>query len=148
MSKSTKAKLPEEPSALIRLALADLKKVERDKAHYVVNMNMYHEPDDFQYRKRKCTVCFAGAVMAGTLRASPGWSLDPSDFDTDTKKKLIALDYFRSGRVRQGLLLLSDSYRYIEPGLADFLVVPYRDDPKGFRVDMERMAAHLERRGL
>ncbi len=47
-------------SELIRLALADLLKVERDK-RYVVNMGVWHIPNGV------CQVCMAGAVIAKTL---------------------------------------------------------------------------------
>ncbi len=84
-------KLPKKPSALIRLALDDLRKVERSKK-YKVNMNVYHIPFD-----SICNVCLAGAVMAKTLKIPP-YSVS-STFNFNEGDKLRAINWLRCGSV-------------------------------------------------
>jgi hypothetical protein len=55
-------KLPSKPSALITIALLDLAAAE--KAKQVIDMNIWC---DVKLQNKKCSVCFAGAVMVGTL---------------------------------------------------------------------------------
>lgn len=55
--------LPTKLSALIKVALKDLKKVEKDK-NYKVNLSMWHQTFDDDV----CYVCLAGAVLAKSLK--------------------------------------------------------------------------------
>ena len=53
--------------------------------------------------KRACLACFAGAVMRGTLgvtsaKIRTGRLRLPGDFDEESRRKLIALEYARAGR--------------------------------------------------
>ena len=104
-------KLPDKPSELIKVALADLALCMGDKA-YRINFNTWHSPDDFEPQFNKveslyCKVCFAGAVIAKSLKANPNKKLEPSHFDYNTEVKLEALDNFRQGKVHKGLRLLN-----------------------------------------
>lgn len=140
--KSAKAhKLPSKPSALIRLALADLRAVEKSKK-YVVNMGKYHGAD----LTGKCEVCFAGAVMAMSLGAAISVEMVPTDFPVATKRKLEALNYFRCGMIGSALAELGLK----RPGsLATSIQVDdYGVDPARFKKDMAELADHLERNGL
>lgn len=83
--------LPNKPSALITLALNDLRKVERNTKKYKVNMNRWHQPNSH------CSVCLAGSVMAKTLGADRLESIVPEDFPEGTANKLGALNEFRIG---------------------------------------------------
>lgn len=58
--------LPDKPSELIRLAVADLERAEASP-DYIIDMGCWHEP----IPNGLCAVCFAGAVIAGTLGAHP-----------------------------------------------------------------------------
>ena len=57
-------------------------------------------------------VCFAGAVMANTLKLDPTKMEVPSTMDQDTMCKLYALDHFRNGLLGPGLqeLVISGSF--------------------------------------
>jgi hypothetical protein len=89
-------KLPDKPSELLLVALADLEAVEQDK-RYVVNMRVWHEANG------QCAVCLAGSVMAKTLNVSPVDSVIPDVFDVDAYDKLLTLDDFRCGSLDYGL---------------------------------------------
>ena len=131
--------LPNDPSELIRLAIADLEKVEHDE-RYSVNMNAWHEPIE-----EVCCVCLAGALMAGTLNGDPGSCLDPRDFDGPTRAKLWALNSLGRGNVLAAFTGLGLGLVY-ERGRRpySFLICRYRDDPDSFKRDMLELASRLE----
>ena len=89
-------KLPNKPSSLIKLALADLKKVERSKK-YIVDMGAWHKANGV------CSVDLAGSVMAQTLNVPINMTVMPEAFDDDTENKLQALNDFRIGFIEGGL---------------------------------------------
>lgn len=138
--------LPDKPSALIRVAMADLKKCERDP-RYTIDMMQWHEFDEME---NTCAVCFAGAVMAKSLKvADPLDSknyTDPFKFGGDTQRKLQALNQLRAGEIDNGLRLLRVS-RPAEVPMTIF-VERYENKPKQFHRQMEAMAAMLEGHGL
>lgn len=82
-------KLPTKPSNLILLALTDLAWIEKSK-RYTVDMLTWHESYN-----HKCSVCFAGSVMARTLEANRKEDLSPSSFHLKTTMSLNALNSFR-----------------------------------------------------
>ena len=96
--------LPDKPSELIRLALEDLRKAEADP-RYTVNMNVWHEEQLDGEARRTCSVCLAGAVMAGTLEKSPFDVLEPENCGRH-QSKLKALNQFRMGELHAGLSLI------------------------------------------
>jgi hypothetical protein len=90
-------RLPKTPSRLIRLAIADFRRVLKLKKTYVVDMSVWHKPNNH------CSVCLAGAVIAGTLGAKPDENLGPFDYSDATAEALAALDEFRAGYISDGL---------------------------------------------
>lgn len=92
-------KLPDLPSELLTLALADLEAVHRDP-RYVVQMHTWHTPD---YDKVQCAVCLAGAVIAKSLGALPCQYRGLFNFPREIQDKLVALDLFRGGSIWAGL---------------------------------------------
>lgn len=158
--------LPKKPSELIRVALADLKAVEKNEK-YRVNMNVWHARG-FEYERHNngvlkfdergfpikksehCAVCFAGAVMACTLKVDDSSEAEPIDkiFSKATTGKLLALNNFRSGYVRDGLLDMGVSHKKLEAVESFFDVTDYEDDPAKFKRDMRRLAKKLEEAGL
>jgi len=106
--------LPDTPSALIRLALDDLRKIEGDD-RYAVDMYNWHCPSPLA---AKCYVCLAGAVMAKSIELDPNiWASPTSmktEIDAPTRLKLCALDDFRTGSIFQGLSTFYDKGRYDE----------------------------------
>lgn len=152
MAKKSK-RLPSKPSALIRVALEDLKAVEKDP-RYVVAMDDWHHPNVSTFT---CEVCLAGAVMAKTLATPLTTEMTPSLFFNEQGNltdKLHALNDFRTGDVacalnnlgvltrRRGVQALIDRYEAMSsfPG--------YAADPAKFKRAMRTMANRLEKIGL
>jgi hypothetical protein len=139
--------LPTVPSQLIRLALADLRKVEEDPK-YTVNMGSWHEGDP--YHDAICPVCLAGAVMAKTIGVSRDEDVTPSDLmrfgriSKADRDALVALDFFRTGNVAQGLEELGV---HIPSFPDDADIPPYGQDREGFHAAMNQLAANLEAEG-
>lgn len=140
------ATLPDKPSALIRVAMADLKKCERDP-RYFVDMAQWHE---FNESKNACAVCFAGAVMAKSLKVSEplveGNYADPYKFGTTVQHKMQALNQFRAGEIEDAL----ERLRIVRPAELPrcINVARYEQEPVHFHRQMEAMAVLLEGHGL
>ncbi len=146
-------KLPEKLSDLIDLALADLRKVEKDD-RYAVDMATWHEPPgaSLDEEATRCHVCFAGAVMAGTLGTMPNVVVLPSDFtsmgdDPHTARRLLALDSVRNGFVEDALRELG---AYSLPSdVEDHVDVPRYSthNPEPFHAAMAELAERLRKEG-
>lgn len=139
-------RLPDKPSELIRLALADLKKVESDPRYEIAMAVTWHEP---QEEERTCLVCLAGAVMAEELGLSPEEDRGPSYFDTDTTLKLLALNSFRLGNIDTALCHLRIDYEQYFSVPTRVHIAGYNDEnPAPFYRGMEAIASCLEEVGL
>jgi len=138
--KVKQVRLPSKPSALIRLALSDLRKVEKDK-RYKVNMRFWHLPISV----RRCNVCLAGAVIAQTLEAFPQQSISPGLLPYSKRSRLRALDCFRQGHCGAAFTWLGlrkgDGKRFGRN------ICDYSRDSQSFHSDMSRLADDLEREG-
>lgn len=153
-SYAPKGRLPGRPSALIRLALADLRTVEVLPDLYKVSMAGWHSGSATP--SGRCFVCLAGAVMAQTLGAPVGEEINPSAFPGPEYDALMALNAFRVGAVSSGLqsLKLPQDVRW--PFFPDWNmcmtqadVPPYNTlHPTPFHVAMLDLAARLEAEGL
>lgn len=133
--------LPDQPSELLELALNDLEQVENDPS-YDINMNDWHYPRD-----TGCSVCFAGAVMAGTLGAAPGEELSPEDFEqSNDAYKLYALDSARGGDWGAFMDELR-IYHNVPDELFEELpnVTAYADDPEQFKANIRQAIDVLRR---
>lgn len=148
------AHLPRKLSDLILLALDDLAKVERSKK-YQVNMGTWHDPNFDDQSQYPCQVCFAGAVIAKTLRTEPNREATPEDFPPPTSNRLLALDALRSGNLYAALLNMG--LPFLKAGVvadaAESLrlmdqLTPYEFDRRGFKRSMRKVAAFLQERGL
>ncbi len=148
-------KLPDLPSDLILVALADLEAVERSK-RYNINVNEWHKPVRFS---NTCAVCFAGSVIAKTLKTDPTTTVDPFSFDGDTADKLSALNSFRQGFIKEGLLEMqlapTDLWEsVVSPGSTYnddqiFPVPPYsKKNAKQFKAALMDIAGILKSEGL
>lgn len=98
------AKLPDLPSALIRVAIKDAAQLDQDR--YSPDWRDWHVPILHAEDEGVCVICAAGAVIAGTLGAPIDKLREPCDFDEDTNSKLRALDCFRMGQVIHGVNLM------------------------------------------
>lgn len=142
-SKSRSA-LPDKPSQLILVALADLRAVENSPA-YNVDMDLWHcaaidETDT-------CSVCLAGAVMAQSLKIPIDETAQPYDLEGDEiEGKLLALNKFRQGRLKSGLELME--IEAPEGFKKNWHVVEYSTDREAFHEDMAIIAHYLDSVGL
>lgn len=115
-------RLPKKLSDLILLALEDLEAAERNPRFKIDMKDWFHVKNATRYRDgetrlnhsltsetAQCTVCFAGAVMAGSLNGvekslnlrDEGY-MTPYDFGKNDRK-LQALNSIRTGDVTQAL---------------------------------------------
>lgn len=98
--------LPNKPSELIRVALQDLRKVERSKK-YLISMESWHMPTHlYSSELPKCYVCLAGAVMAKEFDIPVDDYATPYTFPRKIEDKLIALNNFRCGWIYSALELI------------------------------------------
>lgn len=88
-------RLPDVPSKLLRVALADFIACEQN-SDYELNPYMWHS---FRYTPNKCCVCFAGSVIANRLGAGLYEIKTPYCFDFITKNRLLALDAISKGSI-------------------------------------------------
>ena len=132
--------LPDKPSELIRLALADLALCAADP-NYRIDMGEWHKPED-----GVCQVCLAGAVMAKSLNASRAAELYSSDFP-ENRQKIKVLDDFRNGIVCVALDDLGHDLSNWGHGARDRYITPYDSDPGAFMADMRQLADDLEAAG-
>lgn len=129
------------PSRVIEIALEDLEVVEKNPA-YRVDMDVWH------YAKEgRCSVCFAGAVMANRLGVPSTRSRVCQDFTDATSDRLLALDSFRRGQIEGGLRTIDGSYRRHHFQHA-FVTAYDRDDPTQFKADMRKIVETLRQAGL
>lgn len=153
-----KSKLPNKPSELIRLALSDLEKVEKTKG-YQIDMGDWHEPTLDEKGQPVCSVCFAGAVLAGTLKTPKQRSLEPYEIeDESVRVKLCAIDSLRLGFVYESLQYLEicteadkeishRAWEAMENKEFDRKIIPYEIDKAKFKKQMRHLATRLEEAG-
>lgn len=139
---SDDSKLPDKPSDLIELALADLEKIEQDGRYEVDMSEAFHEPIG-----GVCIVCFAGCVIAGTIGRSPGDEVYPRECGKSDNRKLYALDSFRCGHIAAALQWLGINHRDLDLP-EEFGVTSYEDDPDDFKDDMRKLSDMLRVHGL
>lgn len=172
-NKSKRAKkkpviLPMKMSALIKVALKDIRRAERtDKI--VVDMSDWFNPDNevtcqtqsgaILEEYKVCTMCAAGSVMAFTLGAlKRDKYLQPDDYPKN-EKQLYAINDLRGGGVSQaamslGLIDTDDygvldevavtKYRKLNRNIPDY----DRKKPEPFHKAMGQLQAKLEKAGL
>lgn len=155
--------LPKKLSDAILVALDDLSKVERMKDTYVVDMGAWHRPieegdvvADLDYNPKdvgKCAVCFAGSVIACTLKEDPKTYVSFEGFSEELQHKFGALDDVRTGDItnaigrwyaydivpRNPLVMFNDD---------PIDVADYYTDRAQFKRDMRRIAKNLADLGL
>lgn len=141
-------KLKKKPSKLLKQALDDLEKTMQDP-RYVIDFSIWHIPKikGGQFKETQsevCKVCLSGAVMAQSLGAPIRDYIEPSDFKDKTRKKLQAIDDFRSGEIRDALSNLDIEH---PPGLPEAVQVNETSYCE-FKKDMKRIIKELKKFGL
>ncbi len=142
-------------STAMRRALKDLIMTERSKK-YKINMNKFHGPiiDYTGSEEREtgvCRVCFAGALMAGTLQTPQNLDVNPDDFGKYASEKLHALDIIRCGSLHGALESFGVSLDKMEKlDIPEYVrVASYSyDGPKEFKKDIRKVIKLLESKGL
>ncbi len=147
----SKTKLPDKLSELILVALEDLAKVKVDP-RYEIDLSSWHTSQEYTI-SGKCSVCFAGAVMAGRMAPDRiGESIDPHDFEPSDARKLRALNELRTGSLLDAMLemdleeiSLSDA-----PGIGLYSEYDFIDPDAyaSFRAGMRATSSWLAERGL
>ena len=85
---------PRTLAAALDTAIADGRALlDASKGTYTFDAHRWHDGSD---PDEPCGVCAAGAVMARSLRVSPGEELDPGDFDGAWHWVLLGIDAMRS----------------------------------------------------
>lgn len=133
-------KLPDKPSELIRLALADLAQCAADP-NYRIDMGEWHKP-----RHGVCHVCLAGAVLAKSLNVPGAAELYPKDFP-ENSKKITALNDLRQGDVCRALDALDLDLSNWGDTTPARDITQYHRDPGAFMADMRQLADDLEAAG-
>lgn len=141
------SQLPDKMSGLIRLSIADLKKVLALPERYAVDMGSWHTPRSDGI----CSVCQAGAVMAMTLSVARSEHMTPGRLYHPEAPKLEALNYLRIGDVPQAACvwgLLEDdillAYRFGQR----HSIPQWHHSPYLFMDAQLQLAADLEAVGL
>lgn len=164
MTSNTSNTLPDKPSELLRLALADLRKAEKDP-RYAIDMDTWHDPFyDVEAKVHTdeptavCQVCLAGAVMAFSLGADPLVSVYPWELGHETDLRLELLNELREGCVKTAVAVylkyssdrdVTDAFCQ-DKGLPSYVEMPEYDvyDPDPFHTAAGALADTLERAGL
>lgn len=170
--------LPRKMSALIKIALRDIRKAEKSAA-FVVDMREWYEPnqeivcrvgdsDGLVISKQKaCVACAAGSVMAFSFGLGPDGNPDKASNllgSEENGMQLSAIDSLRRGAVASAARELDISYDQWEGPERDIddtkkldgffeklnSNIPDYDniDPKPFHEAMEKLQAKLEKAGL
>lgn len=121
---------PEKHSEMILLAIQDLERIERDKRYQIDMDSHWHQPNSH------CSVCFAGAVMAKSLKVSRDETFEYDDFGDDWEEVFSFLDHIRLGFWNDGF----NERRF--PNIKD-----YKDDPKDFKFQLRCVAAWFKSQG-
>jgi hypothetical protein len=137
------SELPDKPSELIRLALADLRKCEADP-RYLIDMAECYRP----VTSELCYVCLAGAVMAKTLGQDIWVDSNPLSFERDIRDKFNALHFFMCGYVGLGIARMGLMDENIERLEFDRKITPYGSSVMRFHKDMANLTDDLEKAGL
>jgi len=130
-------KLPEKPSDLILLAVNDLEACEQSD-DYHIDMGDWHVPHE------KCCVCFAGSVMAQSLKGVIASNLGPQNFGDYNQIRLRALDRFREGYIEAGLERMGFGDQVFDGRDA----ITYEHYPTKFKQQMRQLASDLAAEGL
>ena len=123
---------------LIRVAIADAGKL--DEEIYRPDAATWHVPwrhyDRALADPRRCSVCLAGAVIAGHLGGTPDRDLTPGNYEDETYGALYALDKVRRGDWAGACSSLNQERRADEVGV---LGIPVERDFHGW----DEFRAHL-----
>ena len=169
--------LPRKMSALIKIALADIRKAEKAE-DMIIDMNVWFEPAEIVCRvdgltnggvdysdtavisrTPACIVCAAGSVMRYSLEADITDDSVSTDSFPGNKDQLYAIDYLRSGEVLSAAIQLGlikrdvfgeiPAWKYNKFSKFDTHIPGYwRSNPEPFHKTMEKLRQKLIKAGL
>jgi len=134
-------KAPKKLSDAMQMALADEMKAHKSPLHRVV-MNDWHEP----MIDGKCEVCFAGALMAFSLKHDVNETFQEMTFGDGWHGVFSALDDVRRGWVEMALQSMSISAYNMPYPIKK--VTGYQVNREQWRKDMFKIVKDLEVKGL
>jgi hypothetical protein len=154
--------LPKKLSALIKIALRDIRKAEALPKQFIVEMSDWYAPENVECRTRDdiliethkiCSVCAAGSVMAFSLGARknhPNEGLSPCRFPRN-EKQLNAINELREGSASQAYYCLglkftpedSETLEELNTGIPNY----DREDPEPFHEAMTDFQESLKEAG-
>lgn len=140
----TPSVLPDLPSALMQLAVDDLRKAENSQDYYI-DMGEWHTPRVKAYNKVVCKICMAGAVMAMSMGVSIDKDLVPSNFTDEEDHKLMAINAFRQGFMQTGCQHMGLDWPVEERYMP---ATPYGNSRELFYRQMDDIIAKLKSRGM
>jgi hypothetical protein len=132
--------LNETPSELIRLAVKCVKKAERAKKKYAVDMDHFH---DYDAETKITTVCAAGAVAAYELGVNPKTSPCLPEFLEENQDSLKAIDCFMRGEIEE-------AFEQLQLGFPSILlrsnvdITHYEASPEEWKKEMLRLAEEFK----
>lgn len=103
------------PSRLLKIALADLRKVGKIRGYHV-NMSQWHLHDN----SGRCHICLAGAMLVG-CGVTKSADLAPITFGGDISRIMQAINLLRGGFIAEALSMLNI---IIEGSALYFLALP------------------------
>lgn len=142
-----RSKLPKKASQLINVALNDLEKVQKLK-DYKIDMDVWHEANE-----KQCSVCFAGAVISQTIKASrwdssyPQGLMEENVINIKDRDALQALDYLRGGNTDEALQALNVDVNEEDQGDFNRYIPPFKGTGVSFKKAMKKLANDLEKAG-
>ena len=157
--------IPAAPKSLsdnIIMALKDLDDSEKDE-NYVIDMDHWHKPEKMGNQGIICNVCFAGAVLAKTLRLKNDIIVnDFSRLPIDWMLALQALDDVRIYDIGAALRTFYPGMHEDDIKAAEKMVMyqldfeqlqkqeneAYEDNPMLFKSNMRKIANELKKLGL
>lgn len=100
-------RLPDTLSDLIDLAIKDARGLDREL--YTPDYGEWHT---YSYLDESCSICLAGAVIAGSLRMSPRRNTHPDHFSHATGHCLLALEDVRMGNIGRAIARVRRGEKY------------------------------------
>jgi len=137
MTCRSESRLPTMPSELLKLALNDLRKMEKTPG-CTIDMSLW-----VRFSDGVCYCCLAGAVMMRRLDAD--LSCCPIDLPAE-QAQLEALDRFRVGQIASGLGLLRIALPEGMPAVV--MTVSYSLDRDAWFASMEKTVGMFKEAGL
>lgn len=127
--------------SLLKLAIDDLKKVERLPKKYIISMHDWHNYDE---DTGKCRVCMAGAVLACTVKIGKTTSVGSETEELD--RQTSAINALRCGRVAEAYeVLYQKTMAPAKVSRLDDNITSYNDDKEQFHEDIKRLHATLKK---